>query len=219
MLERLAAYAHPVGLYVLDLVALASHSGIDDQLMPALDTLARDANCQPPDLSLVGVSTGPGGFTGLRIAVATAQMLAEATGCALVDVPTAMVCAKAAGLDAGTIAVTLASKGTSTWCTLVDAATMQIKGTPGLIEASHVPELLKDAVLLLGDEHLPGPITHAAEALGLDIWTPEWCPRACLELAEAECAAGRRALPEDLLPTYPRAPEAVALFDARQKPS
>ena len=42
----------------------------------------------PADLAAVVVAAGPGGFTGLRVAVATAKSLCWATGAGLVAVPT-----------------------------------------------------------------------------------------------------------------------------------
>ncbi len=49
----------------------------DDDLLAAVDRLFGRLRLAPADTGVVGVSTGPGGFTGLRVAVATAKMLAE----------------------------------------------------------------------------------------------------------------------------------------------
>jgi len=198
-------------------VALTSRSGLDDQLMPQLNQLAVAADCAPADLELVGVSIGPGGFTGLRIATATAQMLAEATGCVLVQVPTAVVCVQASGINAGRVGVALASKQDTCWLTVVDAATMTISAPAGLADAHAAAEQLQGCTTLLADEHLPGPITDAAQALGLEFREPVCCAEACLWLTEALYAAHEHISPECLVPLYPRAPEAVALFDAREK--
>jgi tRNA threonylcarbamoyladenosine biosynthesis protein TsaB len=50
-----------------------SHSVI---LLPALETLVREAGLKPADLAGVVCCVGPGGFTGLRTGVATAEGLA-----------------------------------------------------------------------------------------------------------------------------------------------
>ena len=71
--------------------AIESASGIDDQLMLQIDHMVRDLGGVPADLGLIGVSIGPGGFTGLRVATATAKALAMTTGCDLVGVPSAVV--------------------------------------------------------------------------------------------------------------------------------
>jgi tRNA threonylcarbamoyl adenosine modification protein YeaZ len=48
--------------------------------MPAVDEAVRAAGLAPRDLSAVVVGGGPGSFTGLRIAAATAKALARALG-------------------------------------------------------------------------------------------------------------------------------------------
>lgn len=60
----------------------------DDDLMPAIDRLVARAGLTPRDIGRVAVSIGPGGFTGLRVAVAASKMICEATGAACIAVPT-----------------------------------------------------------------------------------------------------------------------------------
>jgi tRNA threonylcarbamoyl adenosine modification protein YeaZ len=50
--------------------------GQAERLVPMLEDLLRDAGHQWRDLTTIGVGTGPGNFTGVRIAVATARGLA-----------------------------------------------------------------------------------------------------------------------------------------------
>jgi len=52
----------------------------DDDLMPAIDRLFTKTGRAPADIERVAVSVGPGGFTGLRVAVVTAKLLAHAAG-------------------------------------------------------------------------------------------------------------------------------------------
>ena len=44
-------------------------------LIPALETLLKQKDMTPEDLSAVAVSTGPGSFTGIRVGIATAEGL------------------------------------------------------------------------------------------------------------------------------------------------
>ena len=194
---------------------LTSQSGLDDLLMPQLNQLAAAASCTPQVLSMVGVSIGPGGFTGLRIAIATAQMLAETTGCALVGVPTAVACVRAAGRTQGRVAVALASKRETTWLSIIDADRQQVIQS-GLIDATVAASWFDGVNVLLADDHLPDPITALAEALNVPVEAPHFDPVACLEVAEALYAAGMCVDSTALRPLYPRVPEAVTLFDARQ---
>ena len=75
------------------------------------------AGLPPRDLQVVGVSIGPGGFTGLRIAVTTAKMLAETLGVKVIEVPSALVAANAYKKDEESILIALASKRESAWIT------------------------------------------------------------------------------------------------------
>lgn len=55
-------------------------------LMPAVDLLLREAGARRGDLAAVGVATGPGTFTGLRIGLSTAKGLALGLGLPLYGV-------------------------------------------------------------------------------------------------------------------------------------
>ncbi len=57
-------------------------------LAPAVSDLLAEAGLKPRDVIRVGVSVGPGSFTGLRVGVMSAKAFAYATGCELVAVPT-----------------------------------------------------------------------------------------------------------------------------------
>jgi tRNA threonylcarbamoyladenosine biosynthesis protein TsaB len=57
-------------------------------LAPAIDALLRETNWEPSSLNLIVVVRGPGSFTGLRIGVTTAKMLALALDCPLISVLT-----------------------------------------------------------------------------------------------------------------------------------
>ncbi|MGL6073071.1 MAG: tRNA (adenosine(37)-N6)-threonylcarbamoyltransferase complex dimerization subunit type 1 TsaB [Fimbriiglobus sp.] len=68
-------------------------------LAPTVESLLRDAGWLPSQLAGVMVSVGPGSFTGLRVGLISAKMLAYAVGCELIAVPTFAAIAARAGRD------------------------------------------------------------------------------------------------------------------------
>lgn len=64
------------------------------QFLPAIAAICNEHDIGPGDIGTVYVSCGPGSFTGLRISVTTARMMAMAGGARLVAVPTLEVIAQ-----------------------------------------------------------------------------------------------------------------------------
>jgi tRNA threonylcarbamoyladenosine biosynthesis protein TsaB len=85
--------------------------GHASQLLPLARALLDRAGLAFADVGRLGVGVGPGTFTGLRIGVATARALAQATGADLVAVSTLRALAEAAGHDGPVLAVLDARRG------------------------------------------------------------------------------------------------------------
>jgi len=190
---------------------LAKTSRHDDDLMPAIDRLFARLGVSPRQIGRVAVSVGPGGYTALRVAVATGKMIAEAQGAKCVAVPTALALALRAPEGTEPFAVLLAGKGDSAWAAVfkegwrgaIGAAT----GAEGrLITGADVDGLGVRA--LISDRFTPEPIRARAAELGIPVHEPVYDPVACLEasvcLPEIDPAA--------LVPIYPREPDAVTLW-------
>lgn len=70
-------------------------------ILPAIDRCLSCLGLAPRDLDLIGVGVGPGSFTGVRIAVSTARMLAQVLGKPLVGLPTHLLYAVSTPAEAG----------------------------------------------------------------------------------------------------------------------
>ncbi len=201
----------------------------DDDLMPAIDRVMNRAGLSPRDLEAVGVSIGPGGFTGLRIAVTTAKMLAEALDVKLLAVPTALIVAQAYEGPGRTMLVALASKRETFWATRIER---DERGEPHIVRRT-APDELREAGdggaaweetsasldgidVVLADEHLPAWMHTLCRSIGVPIVAPVFDPAACLICANRMLRSGRTIDPLNLLPLYARPPEAVALWEARR---
>ncbi|MCW2923330.1 MAG: putative acetyltransferase [Thermoleophilia bacterium] len=161
-------------------------------LVQAVDELLADAG--PASLEAVVVGTGPGGFTGLRVGVATARGLAETLGIPLHGVDSGLAVAAIDVEEAG---------GEPVWSVL-DARRGERFARPwrltegGRFEACGplevVPVAEVDAVV--GD----------ARRVGADAPTPESLARAARDvLADSDAGGGD---PLAVVPSYGRSPDA-----------
>jgi tRNA threonylcarbamoyladenosine biosynthesis protein TsaB len=60
--------------------------GQAERLLPMVDAVMRAASLSPSALSIIGVTIGPGSFTGIRVGLAAARGIALATGAKLIGV-------------------------------------------------------------------------------------------------------------------------------------
>ena len=193
----------------------SGRGGHDDDLMPAIDRLFRRASASPRSgtLARVAVSVGPGGYTSVRVACAAGKMIAEAAGARCVAVPTAQVAIESLPDHArsGHIAVALAGKGVSSW---VQVFLAQREAEVGRITSERDIQSLHGAGvrLLVADDFLPAPMRVAAERVGMAILPPSFDAAACLRLGARLPTLD----PADLVPLYPREPDAVTLWRTRK---
>ena len=174
----------------------------DDDLMPAIDRLTRQHGIKPFDLGRVAVSVGPGGYTGLRIAVAIAKMIALNAKASCVAVPTAHVLAARTQNPGGKFGIALASKGQMAHITL-----FTVDGTPEdngkLASAADIQRL--EMTTLVADQFLPDSIRSTCQELGISVIEPTFDPAACVEVSARLDAIS----PAELEPFYAREPDAV----------
>lgn len=205
----------------------------DDRLMPTIAAIATEAGITPADLTAICVSVGPGGFSGLRIGIATAQLLAFANDAVTVPVPTAeLVAAGTPGLPPrGRVVVCLASKNGRAWLAPLErtdpdaawtarpddttrAATTAGAGAEAGTAAAATGDETDLAALapdaILGDEHLPEAFAGIAPVIA-----PVFDPAACLTAGLARLARGETVEPAALRPIYPGPPEAVVRWQER----
>lgn len=199
---------------VIDEEPVASSSRHEDDLAPALDRMFRRAGLRPTDIGRVAVSVGPGGYTSMRMAVATGRMIAEVAGvgCVAVPSPSAAAIEIASQVSAWPLAVVMASKGETAYVTVFESAgdAWSARATGGVERAECLMRL--GVATLASDGHLPASFAALAAQRGAGVIECRLSARACL------AASGNRALldPLRLVPLYARQPEAVTLWNARK---
>ena len=189
-----------------------------DGLLPAIEQLRDRLGVRPAGLARIGVSSGPGGYTGLRVAASAAMLLADATGAALVGVPSAWIAASNSGLDHPFL-VCLASKRDSAFAVrFSDAQSPAASREIGIIDEAGLEGLAAGSGepgggirSIVCDQHLPSPIRLRANGLGIMVVPSRFSATACLALCFG-LPPERNGL---LVPRYAREPEAVRLWRTR----
>ena len=173
-------------------------------LVPQIEQLLAQAAIAGAALDLVVVGIGPGSFTGLRIAIATARGLARGASCALVGVPTLDVLARPLRAWPGLVVPVIDAKKDRVYAA-------SYRGGDRVSEFLDVAAADLGAAVGGGPALLTGPFAaEAARRAGLAAWTLDLShgvpdPVALLELGEAACARGEGA---DPAPVYLRKSEA-----------
>lgn len=108
------------GPQVLQVAGVTDRMAHVEQLTPLVQQVLRDAGLRPADLDQVVVGLGPGPFTGLRVGVVTAQVLATALripwrGVCTLDVIAAQHAAAAPGAAAEFLVATDARRREVYW--------------------------------------------------------------------------------------------------------
>ena len=175
----------------------------DAPLVPAAAALLARHGLGPAELAGVGLTLGPGGFTGLRLAAAAAKTLAWLNRTPLLGVPSLELYRAQHPADV----VALAIKQGAAW-----------SAGPGLEPGLRpLPELvahaagLSDGAVVRADATARTP---AADGLCQAALEPD--ARALLQLVVAGLAAGRRSDPVTLEPLYVRETEAERLWRERR---
>ena len=202
------------GGMILEKVVDSGRRELDD-VMPSIEAIARELHISPKEIDCVIVSIGPGGFTGLRSAVAIAKMIALVSGAALIPVETAMSVVANAGCEAGTYFVVSGVKQDSFWL-----STVRVNG--GSITCSAAPSntkdlslVLEEASVLFGDSFIPQSVVTKAKCENAVIRETSTSAKTLLELGLRLYTGNKiQAIdPLKLLPLYPREPEAVRVWN------
>ncbi len=175
------------------------------RLLPRLAQLFAAAGRDPADLGALGVSVGPGNFTGLRIGLATAKTLAWSLGCPLAPLPTLEVLAAQVPPQPHPIGVVLDAKRQEVFWGLYRAAAdrPRVLAEPIRLPLAELARRLTPPLVLIG--FLVSSLTLPRE--GVSLAPPERrLPRAATvaRLALSRLEGGLTAAPEQLAPTYLR---------------
>ena len=227
---RQASLALTVGQEVLASRTLSREADTARELTPALAEMLESVSWHPGDLELIGVSIGPGSFTGLRIGVTTSKTLAYATGAKIVAVDTLLaVAAQTPDRDRAKLirVVSDAGRGEAYTATYAcdDRGTLVVQDELSMISrddwlTSLDPNVIESGSALgrwcreLGDDKR----LVAAQSNGVRLTDPScWTPVAETvgQIALARFESGRTDDLWQLVPRYVRRSAADEVWDAK----
>ncbi len=176
-------------------------------LAPAVQSLLDNVGWQPHGIQLLAVTIGPGSFTGLRVGVATAKVLAYAVGAEVLGISTLEAIAAAAptGVDSLSVAVDAQRgevvaqrfrRGAQRW--LESDGDRELLPLEGWLAALPAGFAVSGPVLKKWNDPLPTGVTM----LDRSLWRPSAANVA--RLAYRDYQAGRRDDLWSLLPVYSR---------------
>jgi tRNA threonylcarbamoyladenosine biosynthesis protein TsaB len=184
-----------------------SHHRHSEELLERLDDLLAETGADRRALGGVIVGTGPGSFTGLRIGLATAKVIAYGLEIPLVGVSTTTALANSArrSTNADRVAVTLPAGASDSYVHVlrVDAE----EGPPRLVGSiGDLADSIGDAMLVAVDIHE----ATAEDAVERGRQVVAGLAAALAELGAQAHAEGATADPAELVPAYVALPRGIA---------
>lgn len=142
--DTLAAGVYRDGLTLAEeqVFGFARHS---ETLTPVLRKLLKISRVALSDLDLIAVGMGPGSFTGLRVGLTTAKVLAFAAKKKIVGIPSTEILALSQGIADGPLAVFLDAKKNRIYLAVygLKGESLSVLQTPLLVSAEKWPTILK----------------------------------------------------------------------------
>jgi tRNA threonylcarbamoyladenosine biosynthesis protein TsaB len=178
------------------------------QLLPLAQRALDALGATFADVRRIGVGVGPGTFTGLRIGVATARALAQATGAEVAAVSTLEALAAAAATDRAVLAVLDARRGEAYAAAFRDGERLLAPVAIAPEELAALADPRHAPWLAVGD----GAVRFRAELERAGVAIPADGSPTHRVSAVMVCRLGRAREPVDrdsLLPDYRREPDAV----------
>ncbi|HJT10969.1 MAG TPA: tRNA (adenosine(37)-N6)-threonylcarbamoyltransferase complex dimerization subunit type 1 TsaB [Dongiaceae bacterium] len=155
---------------------MATSHGHATALAPMIARIARAAGVELTALKAIAVSCGPGGFTGIRVGLATARAMALAIGCPIVGIGSFQALAATAARSGGALAarslVVLDSRRSELFAVEL-GADLAALSPPALLTADQVEARCRqDGIALIADAALTrfaglGGLSAAADAVAV----------------------------------------------------
>lgn len=197
-----------------------------ERLMVAVDALCRLSDRTPGDLAALAVAVGPGGFTGVRTALAAAKAIAQSLDKPLIGVTSLEALAEQLpghGLVSPLVDARRGDVFAGLYCK--DAMGLSCLIEPGLLSLTawldQLAALGHHEVVFVGDGALQhrDVLAQRTSSRGLDPSMHLLRAGSVARLGAIRYAQGRFGSPEEVVPEYLRAPSAVPNWQAMCPPA
>lgn len=174
--------------------SFAHHRDLSCRLMPDISAMLKDCSLAMQDVQSLGVSTGPGSFTGLRIGVVTAKTLAQALDVPVAGIPSLdLLALQFAHLPGSVICPVIKARKGEAYYALFRATGDGIErisdysADPIDALTARIRELEAGSVIFCGDALPDNADAIAAAMEGRAVIAPPWLsyPKASLLAAES----------------------------------
>ena len=177
------------------------------ELVPAIQRMFSKSNVTPAQLSGVGVATGPGSFTGLRIGMSVAKGFALACKLPVVGIPSLdVLCAAQPGLRRPMIAMIELGRGRFAWIRYVyKNRDWQAEHDIQLGDAKAIAATIKSPIYVVGDLNVETRQILGRKWKTTQLASAAACvrrPAVLAELAWQKIKAGQEDDPALLSPIY-----------------
>ena len=187
-----------------------------DEVFPSIEMMSTSLGITPIELELVVVSIGPGGFTGLRTSVAIAKMVALASEAKIVSVESAIVTVQQANLGAGPFLVVSSVKGDGCRVSMIQKNDCKWKCVSQNVSVASLGHKLAGIKAVFANEFLPKQASMQCKEHQMEIHPCNPDATSLLQIGLTAYNSGEFVDPDQLLPIYPREPEAVRLWNKRR---
>lgn len=210
---------YPIGEFTINIKR--THS---EKLLPLVDSLLDAIGLKAADIDVFAVSIGPGSFTGLRIGMSAAKLMAQTLGKPLIGVKTLEALAENVSVFDGYIAPVIDARNNTVYTALYDNTQgnlFEVHGAQALELEALCDRLcgLGKRVLICGEymKYRTGFETRISDNA---CYAPAHlsCQNAvsCAVLAYRQYVKGDVTLPEDIIPLYVREAQAEQARRAKE---